>query len=36
LGYLTNEQLNPVLADLERIGRMLTALTAKLKQRQQR
>lgn len=36
LGYLTTDQLAPVLGDMERIGRMLSVLTTKLKQRQQR
>lgn len=36
LGYLTAEQLKPLLADMERIARMLSALTTRLKQRQQR
>jgi four helix bundle protein len=34
LNYLTPEQLQPVLADMERIGRMLSVLSARLKQRQ--
>ena len=34
LGYLEPDQLSPVLADMERIGRMLSALTTTLKQRQ--
>jgi four helix bundle protein len=33
LNYLTPDQLRPVLADLERIGRMLSVLSARLKQR---
>lgn len=36
LGYLDADQLSMLLADVERIGRMLSALTARLKQRQQR
>jgi four helix bundle protein len=35
LGYLTADQFQPVLADLERIARMLSALSTRLKQRQQ-
>lgn len=35
LNYLTPDQLQPLLADMERIGRMLSTLTARLKQRQQ-
>ncbi|WP_087120831.1 four helix bundle protein [Brevundimonas sp. SH203] len=34
LGYLTSDQLQPLLADMERIGRMLSALSTRLKQRQ--
>lgn len=34
LGYLNIEQFKPLNADLERIGRMLSALTTKLRQRQ--
>ena len=36
LGYLAPDQLQPLLADMERIARMLSALTTRLKQRQQR
>tara|TARA_R110002051_G_scaffold109095_1_gene181833 strand:+ start:71 stop:436 length:366 start_codon:yes stop_codon:yes gene_type:complete len=36
LGYLKAEQRTPALNDIERIGRMLAALTTRLKQRQQR
>jgi len=35
LNYLTPDQLQPLLADMERIGRMLSTLAARLKQRQQ-
>ena len=35
LGYLTTDQGQPLLADLERIARMLSALSTRLKQRQQ-
>ena len=35
LGYVTSDQLTPVLADLERISRMLAMLSTRLKQRQQ-
>jgi four helix bundle protein len=35
LGYLTADQFQPVLDDLERIARMLSALSTRLKQRQQ-
>ncbi|WOB79237.1 four helix bundle protein [Brevundimonas nasdae] len=34
LGYLTPDQLQPLLAEMERIGRMLSALSTRLKQRQ--
>lgn len=34
LGYTTPDQLQPLLADVERIGRMLSALSTRLKQRQ--
>ncbi len=33
LGYLTTDNLQPLLADMERIGRMLSALSTRLKQR---
>jgi four helix bundle protein len=36
LGYLDPNHLIPLRADLERIGRMLSVLTTKLKLRQQR
>jgi four helix bundle protein len=36
LGYVTAEQVQPVLADMERIARMLSVLATRLKQRQQR
>ena len=36
LGYLTADHVQPVLADMERIARMLSALATRLKQRQQR
>ncbi|WP_426024483.1 four helix bundle protein [Brevundimonas sp. PWP3-1b1] len=35
LGYLTTDDLQPLLADMERIGRMLSALSSRLKQRRQ-
>ncbi|MCW0046427.1 four helix bundle protein [Brevundimonas sp. BT-123] len=34
LGYLTPDQLQPLFAEMERIGRMLSALSTRLKQRQ--
>ncbi|WP_306002842.1 four helix bundle protein [Brevundimonas sp. C43] len=34
LGYLTPDQLQSSLAEMERIGRMLSALSTRLKQRQ--
>lgn len=34
LGYTTPDQLQPLLADVERIGRILSALSTRLKQRQ--
>ncbi|MEE2849659.1 MAG: four helix bundle protein [Pseudomonadota bacterium] len=34
LGYLTPDQLQSLLAEMERIGRMLSALSTRLKQRQ--
>ncbi len=34
LGYLTPDQLQPLLAEMERIGRMLSTLSTRLKQRQ--
>ncbi|MFN6982592.1 MAG: four helix bundle protein [Brevundimonas sp.] len=33
LGYLTTDNLQPLLADMDRIGRMLSALSTRLKQR---
>jgi len=36
LGYTTPDELAPLLADMDRIGRMLSALATRLKQRQQR
>ena len=35
LGYLSADQLTPVLSDMERIARMLAVLSTRLKQRQQ-
>lgn len=36
LGYSTSDQLASALSDVDRIGRMLSALSTSLKQRQQR
>ncbi|MBI5940315.1 MAG: four helix bundle protein [Caulobacterales bacterium] len=36
LGYARPDELTPLFADMERIGRMLSVLTTRLKQRQQR
>jgi four helix bundle protein len=35
LGYLTPDHVQPLLADMERIASMLSALSTRLKQRQQ-